>query len=263
MSTFHVMAGAQAQPVEPRVRRIDFDDLRHALIAGWRDFLAMRSDILVAALIYPIIGIVLAIWSSGANVLPLLYPLMSGFALLGPLAAIGLYEISRRRDEGQPASARNALDVFRSPALPSIVALGAGLMALFLLWLAVAQALWLYFMGPDAPVSLGAMFDQVLTTPNGRMLLIVGNVVGFVFAAVAFCTSVVAFPMLLDRDVGVAVAVRTSFEAVADNPAEMAAWAAIVAVLLALGFLACFVGLAVVMPVLGHATWRLYRTLVQ
>lgn len=263
MSTFHVMAGAQAQPVQPRVRRIDFGDLRHALTAGWRDFLTMRSDILIAALIYPVIGVALALWSSGANVLPLLYPLMSGFALLGPLAAIGLYEISRRREAGEPASARNALDVFHSPALPSILALGAGLMGLFLLWLAVAQSLWLYFMGPDAPVSLGAMLEQTLTTPNGRMLLVVGNLIGFVFAVIAFCTSVVAFPLMLDRDVGVAVAVRTSFETVGKNPAEMAAWAAIVAALLALGFAACFVGLAVVMPVLGHATWRLYRALVQ
>jgi uncharacterized membrane protein len=259
---FHVIAGAQDTPATIEIRKIAPADLRRALAAGWRDFLAMPSHLALLALIYPLVGIYLAFWSSGANVLPLLYPLMAGFALLGPFAAVGLYEISRRREAGLDTSWRHAFEVLRSPSMPSILALGLLLAIIFLCWLASAQILYQALFGAEAPQSYLSFMREVLTTRHGLTLIVLGNAIGLVFAIVTLCTTVVSFPLLLDRDVGAAVAIATSFRAVMRNPLEMALWGVIVAVALAFGFLTFFVGLAIVVPVLGHATWRLYRALV-
>jgi uncharacterized membrane protein len=259
---FHVIAGIQDAPVHTEIRTIGFHDLRAALVAGWNDFLTLRSDLLMIGLIYPVVGLALAIWSSGANVLPLLYPLMSGFALIGPLGAVGLYEISRRREAGLDASWRHAFDVVKSPSIPSIAALGICLAIVFVCWLVAAQMLYQGLFGEEAPDSYAAFMKQVLTTREGWTLIVAGNAIGFVFAVLCFAATVVSFPLLLDRDVGLAVAVSTSIRAVLHNPVVMAAWGLIVAVLLALGFATFFVGLAVIVPVLGHATWHLYRALI-
>jgi uncharacterized membrane protein len=259
---FHVIAGEQNAPARTEIRTIRLRDLRVALASGWSDFLSLRSDILLIALIYPIIGLGIAIWSSGANVLPLLYPLMAGFALLGPFAAVTFYEISRRREAGLDVSWRKALAIFGSPSMPSILALGIALALVFLLWLVCAQAIYHALFGETAPASLAAFVDQVLETREGSIMILVGNAIGLAFAVLCFSTTVVAFPLMIDRDVGVAVAVSTSVRAVVQNPFVMAAWALTVAVLLAVGFATLFVGLAVTIPVLGHATWHLYRSVV-
>ncbi|MDE2362674.1 MAG: DUF2189 domain-containing protein [Hyphomicrobiales bacterium] len=263
MSTFHVMAGGgERASAFPRIRQIRLSDVETALRQGWDDFLALRSELVIGALIYPVIGLVLAYWSSGANILHLLYPLAAGFALLGPFAAIGLYEISRRREAGVETTSWSALEVFKSPALPSIVALGLLLALAFLAWLGAAQILYQTLMGENAPASLSALVAEVTTTENGIWLIVLGNAIGFVFAALVFCATAIAFPLMIDRDVGLAVAVGSSFEAVWKNPGPMTAWALTIAIVLALGFAAGLIGLAVAMPVLGHATWRLYRALV-
>lgn len=262
MAQFHVIAGVDDTPAHPEVRTIGIADIKNALAAGIDDFRARPSHLLFLGLIYPIIGVVLAVWASGANLLPLLFPLMSGFALLGPFAAIGLYEISRRREAGLDSSWSHAFDVRRSPSLPSILALGLMLAIIFMLWLASAQYLYQAFFGSDRPASLSAMLGDILTTRHGWSLIVVGNAVGLVFAAVTLCASVIAFPLLLDRDTGAGVAVVTSFRAVVKNPVAMAIWGVVVATALAAGFLAFFVGLALVIPVLGHATWHLYREVI-
>jgi uncharacterized membrane protein len=259
---FHVIAGEQNSPAHVEIRTIRLRDLRTALASGWSDFLSLRSDILLVALIYPIVGLGIAVWSSGANVLPLLYPLMSGFALLGPFAAVFFYEISKRREAGLEVSWKKALAVVGSPSMPSIIALGIALALVFLLWLVCAQALYQALFGDNAPTSLPAFVNQVVRTHEGSVMILVGNLIGLVFAAVSFSATVVAFPLLLDRDVGVAVAVSTSVRAVRQNLFVMAVWGVIVAVLLVIGFATIFVGLAIVIPVLGHATWHLYRSLV-
>lgn len=262
MTAFHVYADAAGTAAHPDVRRISFADLSAALRAGFDDFMRMPSHLVFIGIIYPLVGVVLATWTSGADALPLLFPLASGFALIGPVAAIGLYEISRRREQGLPVSWRDALAVRRSPALPSIVAVGVLLLAVFLAWLLVARGLYVELLGPEPPASMAALLDRVFSTREGWTLLIVGNLTGLIFAIVALCTSIVAFPLLLDRDVGAWAAVQTSWRAATTNPVEIAAWGLIVAALLVLGSLPIFAGLAVVMPILGHATWHLYRRLV-
>ncbi|ACB94836.1 DUF2189 domain-containing protein [Beijerinckia indica] len=259
---FHLIrgAGTVSQPV---VRRIGFHDLREALAEGIDDFWAMPSQIVFIGLLYPIVGIILGVATSERNVLQLLYPLLTGFALVGPFLAIGLYEMSRRREAGLDTSWRHAFEVFRSPSLPAILALGIVLMGLFLFWLVAAETLYEGLFGYKAPTNYFRFLSDVFSTPEGRSLLIQGNAIGFVFAVIAFSISVVSFPLLLDRDVGAAVAVQTSVKAVAKNPIVMAAWAVIVGLLLALGTAILFFGLAIVMPVLAHATWHLYRHVVE
>jgi uncharacterized membrane protein len=262
MANFHVMADARGIHVQPAVRHITVGDLADALRLGFEDFWAKPSHYVFLCLIYPIVGLILTQWSSGSNAIHLVYPLMSGFALVGPFAAIGLYEISRRRERGMDTSWRHAFDVRHSPALPSIAVIGAMLVALFLVWLYTAQSIYVSLFGDQPPASIGGFFQQVFTTSEGWKLIVLGNAAGFVFAVVALATTVVAFPLLLDRDVGAVAAIETSARAVIANPGPMALWGLIVAVLLAIGSIPLFAGLAVVVPVLGHATWHLYRKVV-
>ena len=261
----HVDIILPTQPARglPLVRTIGLDDLRLALAKGFEDFRAMPTHVIFLSLIYPIAG--LAIWRAtiGYEIVPLLYPLAAGFALIGPFAAIGLYELSRRREQGLDTSWRHAFDIVHSPSARSIAALGFFLLVIFGVWLAVANGIYVASFGYRQPASLAEFADMVLATPEGRWMIVVGNFVGAAFAVLAFALSVVSFPLLLDRDVGVAVAIATSAKAILRNPVTMVLWGLIVAVALLVGSLPVFLGLAVVMPVLGHATWHLYRRVVE
>ena len=258
MAQSHILVGATAAP-QPIVHRIEVKDLTDALREGWADFSAMPSHALFLALIYPVVGIVLAQLTFGYAILPFLFPLAAGFALIGPIAALGLYELSRRREAGLQSSAANALDVMHSPSIGAIAALGGLLLALFVLWLTIAQAIYIASFGYAMPSSAGQFVHDLFATAAGWRLILSGNAAGFVFALVALTVSVVSFPLLLDRDVGAATALSTSIRLIRANPATMAVWGLIVAALLLIGSVPLFIGLAVVIPVLGHATWHLYR----
>jgi uncharacterized membrane protein len=253
---------AQDNAAGPIVRTIGLSDLHDALRLGWEDFKAVPSHAIILCVIYPVLGLMLARSVLGRSVLPLLFPLAAGFALLGPFAALGLYELSRRRERGEEASAWDAIEVVRSPSFGGILALGALLLALFVTWVATAQAIYVAAFGYEGASGIPDFLTRVLTTPQGWWLIVVGCGTGFLFALVALCVSVVSFPLMLDRHAGAGDAMVTSLRVVAKNPIPMAAWGLIVALLLAAGTLPLFLGLPVVIPLLGHATWHLYRKVV-
>jgi uncharacterized membrane protein len=268
---FHTVGSAsdeeywqQARQVDGlTVRRIGIGDLRQALNDGLADFAANRTDVIFLCVIYPLAGLVLARLASGYGVVPLLFPLAAGFALVGPLAAVGLNEMSRRREGGAVVGWMDAFGVLRSPSIGAIVGLGLTLIAIFLLWLAAAEAIYMVTLGPKPPVSIAAFVHAVFTTAGGWAMIVLGMGIGFLFAVLVLAISVVSFPVLLDRDVRMETAIWTSVQTVMANPVPMAAWGLIVAAGLVIGSVPCLLGLVIVMPVLGHATWHLYRRVVR
>ena len=262
MANPHVLVGATTVPEQLTVRRIGFADLKDALAKGIDDFYAMPTHAIFLCAIYPVIGLVLARLAFGYSILPLIYPLASGFALVGPFAALGLYELSRRREAGLEISASHAFDVLQSSSIGAIAALGLVLLMVFGIWIDIANNIYVSNFGYAPPASLTQFAYDVLTTPAGWTLIVVGNSAGLLFAAAVLTIGVMSFPLLVDRDVGAAVALLTSIQAVIKNPLVFAAWGLIVGALLLIGSLPLFLGLTVVLPVLGHSTWHLYRKVV-
>jgi uncharacterized membrane protein len=243
----------------PAVQRIKGADLLDALREGFEDFGAYRTDVIFLCLLYPIVGLVMSRMILGYGEVPLVFPLASGFALIAPFFAVGLYEMSRRREAGRSNGWADAFGIASSPALGSIMALGMLLLALFVLWMGAAHIIWLLTLGPEPPRNLFDFANEVVSTPAGWTMAIAGIAVGFVFALAVLVLSVVSFPLLIDRDVGVGTAIATSWRVVEANPGPMALWGLIIAGLLVLGSIPLLLGLAIVFPVLGHATWHLYR----
>jgi uncharacterized membrane protein len=251
------------------IRHIHVADIREVLRKGYDDFGAYRTDVIFLCLIYPIVGLVFARMAFHYEMIPLLFPLASGFALVGPFFGTGLYEMSRRREIALQRGAEHsaswtyAFSVFRSPNFGPISVLGFMLIVLLVAWLACAWWIYMAIHGPQPDESWAAFAQGVLTTPAGWWLIVVGCGVGFCFALLSMVISVVAFPLLLDRpEVGLATAIGTSIRCVAVNPVPMAAWGLTVAAGLILGSIPLFIGLVVALPVLGHATWHLYRKLM-
>jgi uncharacterized membrane protein len=259
--TIHFKREALPQPL--MVRRIEMRDCVAALAEGFDDFLEMPTYPAFVGLFYALAGVTLVSMSSFGGALQLAFPFAAGFALIGPFVAVGLYEMSRRRELGLAASWRDAFAVFRSPAFPSILGLGLLLLAIFVAWIEAAQLLYVRLYGPDPPAAAIPFLRDVLTSDRGWLLIVLGGLIGSFFAALALCVSVVSFPLMLDRGVGLVPAVGASLRLTRENPLGVAQWGLIVAAGLFLGSLPLFFGLAVVMPVLGHATWRLYRRAIE
>ncbi|GLQ56374.1 DUF2189 domain-containing protein [Devosia nitrariae] len=246
----------------PQIRNITTADVWDALRHGFDDFWEHPSHYAFAGVIYPIVMVVAAVWVSGQNILPLLYPLATGFALLGPFVALIFYEISRRQEQHMDTSWRYGFEALRSPNLPQIATVGIILGALFVTWLVTAQVLFTGLFGSETPASLTGLFYEILTTGEGWTLIIFGNLIGFLFATLVLFISVVSFPLLLDRQIDARTAIETSLKASLTNTMPVLLWGLIVALLLALGMATAFVGLVIVMPVLGHATWHIYRKMI-
>jgi uncharacterized membrane protein len=246
----------------PAIRRISVGDLREVLRKGVEDFGACRSDVAFLCVFYPVIGILLAWIAFDRHLLPLFFPVASGFALLGPVAGVGLYEMSRQREIGVEPDWAHAFAVVKSPSFGAILVAGLMLGGIFIVWMLAAHGVYYATLGPEPPASVGAFARETFATRGGWGMILLGCGVGFLFAVVVLASSVVSFPMLLDRDVGLPVAVITSIRVAVANPEPIAAWGLIVAAGLVIGSIPFFLGLIVILPILGHATWHLYRLTV-
>lgn len=251
-------SGRDLAPASLIVRKIRLADLKDSLAEGIDDSLAMPTFHVFLVLTYPIA----LIWFTG-YALPLLFPLTAGFALVGPFAGVGLYEMSRRRELGLDTSWGPVSGVVRSRSILSILSVALLLLVIFVSWIFAAQSLFMSLFGTAPPKSFIALVTIIFATPEGWMLIGLGSAIGFIFAVVALSISVVSFPLLLDRDVGALVAIQTSIRSVLMNPFTMAVWGLIIAAVLVTGFLLLFVGLSVAVPILAHASWHLYRRVVE
>lgn len=263
-SSGHAIRGAHPGDAAyaPTIRRIGVSDLKDALARGLDDFAACRTDVVFLVVLYPAIGLILARFAFQQEMIRLIFPLASGFALLGPIAAVGLYAMSRQRELDGKANWADAFGTIRSPSFGAIFVLGLILLTVFLLWLGAAEIIYWLTLGTVHPASVEDFLRAVFTTEIGWAMIAIGVGVGFLFALAVLAISVVSFPLLLDRDVGLGTAIKTSFHAVTENPGPMAVWGIIVAAGLVLGSIPLFLGLIVVMPILGHATWHLYRKVI-
>ena len=246
----------------PSVHKIGLPDLRDAFKKGIADFNAAPTHFLFLGIIYPIVILIVGRVYAGYDVLHLVFPLLAGYTLIGPLAATGVYELSRRREQGLDCSWWHVFDVFRSRSFRSVAVLGAILMIFYFAWLGTAQVIYTWFFGNTIPESITAFVTQVFTTGPGWSMIVIGSGAGFIFAAVVFTLSVVSFPLLLDREAGPWSAMQTSIRAVIANPMVLGVWGLCVAAILLVGAIPLFFGLAIVLPVIGHASWHLYKKVV-
>lgn len=281
MANEETVSAVGVTPVQPKINTIGMADLKEAWDKGIDDFKEMPTHLVFLCLIYPLVTLIFARAYAGFDVVPLVFPILAGYTLIGPLVATSMYELSRRREIGLDHSRMHVFDILKFSTVRPIAVLGLMLMVIYILWLAAAQIIYDVSFGAsvelipirivDAPLAATAFtppatFDefagQLFTTPQGWAMIISGCAVGFVFAVAVLSLSVVSFPMILDRKVSATMAAWTSLRAVRANPITMAVWGFVVAFALLIGSLPFFVGLAIVLPVLGHATWHLYRKVV-
>jgi uncharacterized membrane protein len=244
------------------VRTISDEDLRFALRQGWEDFRDLRGDIFFAGLIYTLIGLAAVVMTTSAPLIPFFFPVVAGVALLGPVAAVGFYELARQRENGRDVHWFNFLDVRKLPSLDDLGIVAGMLLLIFVGWLLSAGILYAIIFGWATPTSIGGFISMILTTDRGWGLIVGGAIVGAVFGWFVLALSVVSLPMLVDCDVSASEAVSTSWRASHANKAEMIRWGILVSALLILGSIPLFVGLAFVLPWLGYSTWHLYTRLV-
>lgn len=261
-----VQSTPQTALSQPAVRKIGMQDIRDALRAGLDDFRAKPTHLYFLGVIYPLVTLGAFLVVFDYSLLPLVFPVVAGSLLVGPFLTIAMCEISRKRERGENISSRTAGNFLSNPSARDILVLGAFLLGLFFFWVTIALSIYDMTLGDPwatvAPYTVGEFISRLFTTPEGWMLITVGNVIGFFFALAALCIGAVSFPMLLDRPVGVSTAITTSIRTFQANPIILAVWGLIVAVTLFVGAIPFLVGLAVIVPVLGHATWHLYRRLV-
>lgn len=249
---------AQVAPVTV-AKNLTIADLRAALAAGWRDYLAYPRYGVFFGAIYVAAGLALyhALVTQGESMW--LIPAASGFPLLAPFTAVGLYEVSRRRENGLPLSWRGVLGALRGRGDDQLLMMGGFVFVGFTFWMIMAHGIFAIFM---AESGFGTGSLDLLGTTTGILMLLVGSVVGAAVALVFYMVTVTSLPMLVDRDVDFLTAIIVSLATVRSNGVVMIVWAAFIAVALFAAMLPAFLGLLVVLPVLGHATWHLYRRAV-
>lgn len=246
---------------ELEVRVVEEDRPWRWLAAGWRDLMRVPALSFSYGILFSATGCALIWWLFSADALYLIFPFAVGFSLVGPAAAVGLYDISRRLEAGQPASLGAIVPAVLS-RLDTLAAMGLVLMLSFLAWMEIAMLIFALFFG-DKTIGAHNFVEKIFFSPESLPFMVTGTVAGAVLSAAIFSISVVSLPLLLDRHVAVPVAIATSLRAVNLNRKAMALWAMIIAVFLAVGIATFLVGLVITLPLIGHATWHAYRDLVE
>lgn len=245
------------------VRALTTADLQWALARGWADFKEKRGDLILLPFIYVVAGLVAAVLAFNRDLFPLIFPLVGGFALVGPVAAAGFYEIARRREAGIDSSWWHFLDPLKGRSRAPIAVLTLMLAVIFIAWMATAQAIHGATLGTLHPASPDDFIRDLFGTPQGWTMIIAGNLVGALFATGTLALAAFSFPMVVDRGTDPVAAVITSVRAFQRNPATMVGWGVRVAFILVVAALPLFTGLIVALPVLGYATWHLYTRAVE
>ncbi|PNG27266.1 DUF2189 domain-containing protein [Methylocella silvestris] len=254
--------GQDAREADLVVRSISTDDVFDALKQGWRDFKNAPVYGLVFGAIFALGGIAIAAWAYERGLSYLMYPAIIGFAMIGPFAAVGLYEVSRLQERGQRPSWGAIARTLVAQGGAELAWMAFVTLFIFMAWIYAAQMLVAIFFGLRAFSTLSGFLALMATTPEGWLFLIVGNLLGAATLFAVFSLTVVSVPLLLDREVDFVTAMITSLRAVAASPGPMLIWAAIVFATLLIAALPAFLGLLVAVPVLSFATWRLYRMIV-
>jgi len=244
----------------PAIRRVAFDAPWAWLAAGWRDLWFAPVISLTYGAAFATAAYAFVFQLSQTNALPLMLPLAGGFLLVGPLLAVGLYEISRRRERNERASFQDIASAVKQSG-GQLAFFGVLLLLLYFFWMQIASLMFMLFFGNSDIPPVENFVPTLLFTPHGLGLLVMGTAVGAIFASVAFGISAIAVPMLLDRKVDVITAVTASVRAVNLNRPAMILWAVLIVGLIAMGFVALFAGLAIAFPLIGYATWHAYREL--
>jgi uncharacterized membrane protein len=261
MATVAPPTGARTKPIP--VRTITDEDLRASLRKGYEDFGELRGDLVFAGLIYTLIGLAAVVMTTSMPLMPFFFPVVAGVGLLGPVAAVGFYELAKRREDGeQDLHWFNFLDVRKRPSVDDMGMVAGLLLLIFFGWILAAGVLYAALFDWATPNSIPQFLQMVFLTPRGWALIIGGAAVGAIFGWVVLALSVASMPMLVDRNVSAAQAVSASWRAAHANKGEMIRWGLMVLGLLVLGSIPLFVGLAFVLPWLGYSTWHLYTRLV-
>lgn len=248
----------QSEPDRPEVLQVEASDIRASLVEGWRDFLSAPHYGLFFACFY-VVGGWLVTWAVMAKgQLWWTLPAAAGFPILGPFIACGLYEVSRRLEAGQPLRRAEVFSVIFRQKDRQIPSMAAVIVVFFLFWNFLAHMIFALFLGRATLTNVSSSL-AVFLTPEGLAMLAVGTGVGAVFATLLFGLTVVSLPMLLEREVDFVTAMLTSLEVVRTSPVVMLGWGALIGGLLFVGMLPGFMGLFAVLPLLGHASWHLYR----
>lgn len=245
----------------PPPRDMKLADLWQALRQGWRDYRRAPLYGFVFSMVYVLGGWLMVFALTQAGQIWWTIPASFGFPLLGPFIAVGFYEISRRLEVGEPMTPSAIFGVICNERHRQIPWLAAVIVIFFLFWNFLSHMIFAVFMGHQVMINVSSSF-AIFLTPNGLGMLVVGTAFGAIFAALLFSITVVAIPLLLHREVDFVTAMLTSIDVVKANPKVMLVWAAVIAILLGLAILPGFLGLFVVLPLLGHASWHLYRKVI-